>query len=195
LRNQVVISANEITYTRCECVKIYESLLHNFHIIAKISLEDAIFDTQALTMLTGNTITTAATTVQKIDQKAITSNTLTLSKTPAGAIISCYKINADGTNGDEYTLGTPATGQKYFSISGKVMTFYAGAETDGTLFRVYYKMTTDATAKTIKVTSDAFGGSFKLVLEVYVRDEYTKADFAAQLEIPNAKFEENWKMD
>ena len=162
---------------------------------AKITLEDAIFDKQALYMLTGNAISVGAKVVSNVDEIAITSNALTLAKTPTGAIISCFKINADGTNGDEYTLGTPADGQKYFSISTKTMTFFAGQHANGVLFRVYYNMTTDATASQIKVSSDKFGSSFKLVLDVLVRDEYTKADFAAQLTIPNAKFEEAWSLN
>ncbi|HEY8805719.1 MAG TPA: hypothetical protein VIM42_11570 [Clostridium sp.] len=162
---------------------------------AKITFEDAIFDKQALAMLTGNAISTGAVTVQQIDDLAVTSDTVTLSKTPSGAIISVYKINPDGTNGIEYTLGTPTTGLKLFSISAKVITFFAGAEPNGTLFRVYYKMTTDATASRIKISSDKFGASFKIIVEVLVRDEFTKADFAAQIVIPNGKFEETWKMD
>jgi len=161
----------------------------------KITLEDAIFDKQALTMLTGNDITTGAVVLDFNEKQAIATNTLTLTKTPTGAITSVYKLNPDGTNGDEYTLGTPASGQKYFSISGKVLTFFAGAEADGTLFRVYFKATTDETASRIKVTSDKFGASFKLVLDVLVKDEFTKSDFAAQLTIPNAKFEEQWSMN
>ena len=162
---------------------------------AKITLEDAIFDKQALGMLTGNAISAGVVTVQKIDELAVTSDTITLTKALAGAIISCYKVNPDGTNGAEYTLGVPATGTKFFSISAKVLTFFAGSETNGTMFRVYYKMTTDITASRIKVSSDKFGASFKIIIEVLVRDEFTKADFAAQLVIPNGKFEDAWKMD
>ena len=162
---------------------------------AKITLEDAIFDKQALAMLTGNAITSGAVQIQQIDELTVTSNTITLDKTPTGAIVSVYKILPDGTNGTEYTLGVPATSVKLFSITAKVLTFFAGAEPDGTLFRVYYKATTDITASRIKVSSDKFGASFKIIVEVLVRDEYTKADFAAQLVIPNGKFEDAWKMD
>jgi hypothetical protein len=47
----------------------------------------------------------------------------------------------------------------------------------------------------LKVTSDKFGSSFKVVLDVLVRDEYTKEDFAGQIIIPNAKFEDNWSLN
>jgi hypothetical protein len=162
---------------------------------ANIKLQDAIFDVNAIAMLTGNSLTKGATVIDNYDTLTATSNTITLSKTPTGAIIGVYKLNADGTLGAEYTLGTLVSGQKYFQITGKSMTFFAGSEPDGTQFRVYYKMTTDTTASTMKVTTDAFGGSFRIVLDVLVRDEYTKADYAAQLNIPCGKFEDNFNLN
>lgn len=158
---------------------------------SRINLEDAIFDSQAIAMLTGNTMGEGTKIVDLSEVKTITSNKLTLTKTPKGAIISVYKVNPDGTNGVEYTLGTPAENNKEYSITGKELTFHSTV-TNGTNFRIYYQAETDTTAKTMKVTSDAFGGTFRVVLDVLVRDEFTKKDFAGQLRIPNAKFEDNF---
>lgn len=158
---------------------------------ARITLQDAIFDNAAIAMLTGNALTKGVKVVDLHDQKAVTSNKITLDKTPTGAIVSVYKVNPDGTNGAEYTLGTPATNATEFSVSGKDLTFHSTVA-NGTQFRVYYRASTDNTATSVKVTSDAFGGTFKVVLDVLVRDEFTKADYAAQLVIPNAKFEDNF---
>jgi len=160
---------------------------------AKITLEDAIFDNKAIAMLTGNDPTTAAVVIDYNESKASLSDAVTLTKTPVGDPLGVFLVNADGTNGTEYTKGDPANASEY-SISGKVITVPA-ATADSTLFRVYYKVTTDATANTIKVTSDQFGKSFRVILDVVVRDEYTKADYAGQIRIPNAKFEDNFKMD
>jgi len=160
---------------------------------SKLKLQDAIFDNHAVAMLTGNDIVTG---VHKVDIHEIittTSDTATLTNTPVGAIISVYKVNTDGTNGTEYTLGTPATGALEFSLSSKTLTFNS-ATVDGTKFRVYYYANTDATAKTVKVTSDMFGGSFKVVIDVLVVDEYTKAAYQGQLIIPNGKFEDNFNL-
>jgi len=163
---------------------------------AKMTLEDAIFDTQAIAMLTGNTLTKGVTIVDKNETQKVVSNSLSLSKTPIGALISVYKVNIDGSNGAEYTLGTPATSPaKFFSIAGKVLTFFAGAEPDNTTFRIYYKVNTDATASQMKVTTDAFGGTFRVTLDVVVRDEFTQTDYAGQYNIAVAKFEDNFKMD
>ena len=83
---------------------------------AKISLEDAIFDAEAIAMITGNEMVVGKKTVDVNETKAVTSNKITLDKTPKGALISVYLVNPDGTNGDELTLGTPAKKFVHFII-------------------------------------------------------------------------------
>lgn len=160
---------------------------------ATLTLEDAIFDNNAVAMLTGNDLITGTRTVDFHEVKAVSSSMISLSKTPNGNLISVYKLNADGTNGDEYTLGDPTTNEKEYSVSSKSLTFNSSVS-DGTKFRIYYKIQTNTDAKTVKVSSDAFGGSFKLVLDVLVVDEFTKDAFQGQLVVPNAKFEENFNL-
>jgi hypothetical protein len=160
---------------------------------AKITLQDSIFDNKAIAMLTGNDLVNG---VQKVDRNEIltvTSNTISLSKTPQGAIVSVFKLNADGTNGTEYTLGTPASNPTDYSVNGKVLTFNA-AVLNGTQFRVYYQVNTATDAKMIKVTSDQFGKAFRVVLDVLVVDQFTQAAYEGQLRIPNAKFQDNFNL-
>lgn len=161
---------------------------------SKITLEDAIFDNEALAMLTGNEIKAGKKTIDINEVGTITSNKFTLNKTPKGALVSVFKVNPDGTNGEEYTLGTPASNPKEYSVAGKELTFNTDV-VNGTNFRVYYKVETDETSKTVKVTSDKFGGTFKIVLDVLVRDEFSKKDFQGQLIVPNGKFEDNFNLD
>jgi hypothetical protein len=144
-------------------------------------------------MLTGNDLVAGTKKVDRNEVLTITSNTITLSKTPQGAIVSVFKLNADGTNGAEYTLGTPGTNAIEYSVSAKVLTFHTSV-TNGTQFRVYYQVNTATDAKTIKVTSDQFGKTFRVILECLVVDEYTKAAYSGQLRIPNAKFEDNFNL-
>jgi hypothetical protein len=160
---------------------------------AKITLQDAIFDNKAIAMLTGNDLVAGVKKVDKNEIQSVTSNTLTLSKTPAGAILSVFKLNADGTNGVEYTLGTPASNATDYSVSGKVLTFHTSV-TNSTQFRIYYQVNTASDAKSMKVSSDQFGKSFRVTLDVLVVDEFTKAAFQGQLRIPNAKFEDNFNL-
>ncbi len=151
-------------------------------------------------MLTGNEIKAGKKIIDLNEVITVTSNKASVSKLPkprvvgGKGIISVYKVEADGTNGEEYTYGTPSEGKPTeYSVSGKELTFYTSV-TDGTKFRVYYTVETDATAKSVKVTSDAFGGTFKVVLDILVRDEFTKKDYQGQLIAFNAKFEDNFNL-
>lgn len=159
---------------------------------ATISLEDAIFDNEALGMLTGNIIAAGAKVVDKNELVTVTTDSATLTKTPVGDLTSVYVVNPDGTNGLELTLTASVIASGEYEITGKEITLFAGEFADGEKIRVYYEVTTDITAKTLRVTSDAFGGSFRVVLDCLVRDEFTKQDFEAQIRIPNAKFEDNF---
>ncbi|MED1863228.1 hypothetical protein P4V41_07150 [Fictibacillus nanhaiensis] len=144
-------------------------------------------------MLTGNNLVEGVKKVDRNEVGIVTSSKITLSKTPQGALVSVFKLNADGTNGEEFTLGTPATNAKEYSIVGKELTVHSGVA-NGTQFRVYYQVNTAIDAKTIKVTSTSFGKSFRVVLDVLVTDEFTKAQYFGQLRIPNAKFEDNFNL-
>ncbi len=158
-----------------------------------LTFEDAIFDNEAVAMLTGNDLVEGTKIIDFNEIKSTVADKITLSKTPNGAIVSVYKVNADGTNGQEYTLGDPVANQYDYSVSDKTLTFNT-ATVDGTKFRIYYKVATAADTKTVKVTSDMFGGNFKVVLDVLVVDEFTKKAFQGQLVVPNAKFMDNFNL-
>jgi hypothetical protein len=159
----------------------------------KSLIDNKCFDNAAIAMLTGNDLVAGVKKVDFREVLTVTSNTVTLSKTPQGALVSVYKVNADGTNGTEYTLGTPASNATDYSISGKVITLNSGVA-NGTQFKVYYQINTLTDAKTIKVSSDQFGKTFRVTLDCLVIDEFSKDAYEAQLRIPNAKFEDNFNL-
>lgn len=158
-----------------------------------LTLEDAIFDNEAVAMLTGNDLVEGVKIIDRREVKASLSDKITLDKTPVGALINVYKLNPDGTNGEEFTLGDPVSNPNEYSIADKQLTLNTAVQ-DGTKFRIYYKVETAADAKTVKVTSDAFGGTFRVVIDVLVVDEFTKKAFQGQLVVPNAKFEDNFNL-
>lgn len=158
-----------------------------------LSIQEALFDNHAIAMLTGNSLKEGAKDIDYKEVKKVTSNKITLSKTPKGAIVSVYKVNHDGTNGEEYTLGTPATNPKEYSVNGKDITFNT-AVPNGTSIRVYYVVTTATDAKTMVVSADAFGGTFKVVGNVLVRDSFDGKDYPATITIPRGKFEDNFSL-
>lgn len=151
---------------------------------SRITLEDAIFDKEAIAMLTGNPIENGKQIIH-FNEKLVVAEGLTVAVTKGTpkAVSAVFSVLPDGTNGDEVT----------FTLEGKNLTL-TGAQKDDTVI-VYYTAETDETAKRMNVTTDAFGGTFKIVLDVLVREEHTKKDYAAQLVIPNGKFEDNFNMD
>ncbi len=160
----------------------------------KVTLQDAIFDNIAFAMLTGNDAEIGAKVIDFDEFNNVTSSTINLGKLPVGAITNVFILNADGTNGTELTLGTPVSNADEYSISGKDITVHNSIINDAEV-RIYYKVTTGNDATTIKVTSDKFGKSFRVVLDCEVVDEFTKNTYQAQLRIPTAKFEDNFSFN
>lgn len=160
---------------------------------AKLNLEDAIFDAKAIAMLTGNEMKNGKKIVDINEVQEVISNKITLNHTPVGALISAYEVKPNGVNGREFTLGAPDVNEDEYSVEGKEVTLNTAIK-NGTNIRVYYQAETDEQAKTMKVTSDAFGGTFRVTLDVLVRDEFTKKDFAGQIRIPNAKVEDDFEI-
>lgn len=100
----------------------------------------------------------------------------------------------DGSFGDkvELTTGVLSTGK--FTLTGKEIAFFAGDFANGDQVIVYYNATTDTTANTITISSDKFAGNFGLILDVIVKSPYDGQDYAAQINIPIAKMEDNWSL-
>ena len=161
---------------------------------ARLTLQDAIFDNRAIAMLTGNDLSEGAKEIYINEALEVSQDKVTLSKSPIGVPLGVFKMNADGTLGQEFTHAddTPSSGE--YEINGKDIEFHPGDLADGDKVVVYYNAKTGNTAKEIKVTSDQFGKTFKVVLDVLVRDEYTKDDYAAQIIVPMAKFEDNFNL-
>lgn len=169
---------------------------------AKVNLEDCVFTNQAIAMMTGNAI--VENTAQKVYKREVltvgTGSTVTISASPVNIatgqdFVGVFIINPDGSHKQELTqmTGTVTTGK--FTVSSKTLTFFASDVTIGTTqVAVYYKATTGADVKKIRVSSDTFAGSFKLVLDCLVKDIASKQDFYAQIEIPACKMEDNWSM-
>lgn len=159
----------------------------------KLSIEDALYSPEAISMLTGNKVGKGAKVIAINEKTKITSNKATIKNTPKGAITSVVLVMQDGSSGEEFTLGAPATNKKEFSITGKELTFHADVAND-TVVRVYYNVTTGTDTKTVRISSDAFGGTFKAVGRVLVRDAFDGKDYPAIITVPRAKFEDNFNM-
>jgi len=158
---------------------------------ATISLEDALFDNEAMGMLTGNLADTGIKQVKRREivtasAADVTGSVLTVSDTPiATENISAYAYVDGMKDGANLASGT-ASGNEIDLDS---------APTENNMYVVYYTVETDSNASAITVSSDAFGGTFKLVIDLLVVDSTDKSEYAAQLVVPNAKFEDNFSLD
>lgn len=161
-----------------------------------VKLQDALFTTQVLAMMTGNGLVTASQNIYTRDALTVATNSATLRYTPVntGALIGVYKLNADNTHGTElvYTSSTLSTGK--YSISGKNISLFSGDIANGGQIVAYYQNATDPTASKISITSDKFSGTYKVVMDCLVRDAVTQNDFAAQVIIYNAKMTNDWSL-
>lgn len=159
-----------------------------------VKLQDALFTTQVLAMMVGNGLATASQNIYTRDALTVATNAASLNYTPVvtGALISVYKLNADNTHGAELTYTSSAVSAGKYTITGKLLGFFAGDLANGSKVVAYYQNATDVTASKISVTSDKFSGTYKVVLDCLVRDAVTQADYAAQVIIYNAKMDNNW---
>ncbi len=157
---------------------------------ATMTLQDAIFDIDAMGMLTGNKIITEAQVIQKYEDVSLNSEAEgTLKFTPTttdGLTIKYYLLKGNAIDSD-VTIKMAA------NVTTKIKAESANIQDlKNKKLRVYYYYTTPATTKTITVTSDMFGGTYKLVADVLVKDEETKKNFYAQFVAPAAKIEDDF---
>lgn len=165
---------------------------------AKFTLQDALFTNEVLGMLLGNDVSTPSTPVVTRNEDIVVLSdkaTLTYSPSTTGKLISVNKLNADGTVGTPLKYKATSPSATEYSITGKEITLGTGSVADGEEIIVYYKTASSTDTKQIKATVDKFAGSYRLVLDVLVRDAFTKKDFCAQIDVPNAKIEDSWNME
>jgi hypothetical protein len=163
---------------------------------ARFTLQDALFSNDMIAMMLGTDVVTGAVPVTVNEALTVTSNAATLEYTPTttGALKSVNKLLADGTISDPliYTASTPTTGQ--YKVTGKSISLFAGDVATGGKILAYYETTAGADTKQLKAQTNKFAGSYKLILDVLVRDFFTKQDFYAQIVIPSAKIEDSFNL-
>lgn len=160
---------------------------------SQVTLQDAIFDNLALAMLTGNSVVEGAKTVDAREiLTPVDAVTPVKLKKDGVTITGAYLLDADGKTkiGDALEAGVD-----YTLTAGSPDTITFDGYTSGDKYIVYYSYTTAADAKTIKVTADSFGGVFRLVVDVLVRDEHTAKDYYAQFRAPRAKLNDEFSFE
>ncbi|KAF6626945.1 hypothetical protein H6F38_23090 [Paenibacillus sp. EKM208P] len=163
----------------------------------KVSLQDAIFTNEVIAMMTGNDIKSGQVPIKYRDVLEVNGDKATLKFTPAtpvNGLNSVYTLTTDQVHEEEIEFSTGTLGTKQYTITGKELSFKAGEFADGTKIVAYYTTQSGTSAKQITISSDKFAGSYELILDCLIRDTVTKQDFAAQIQIFDAKMEDNWNL-
>jgi hypothetical protein len=118
-----------------------------------------------LKILTGNTVTIKSVNVPRVEKAlAITSNSVTLAKTPAtGANVTVYMSNAYNENVTKLTKTASAPTAGQFSITGTTITLASG--TTGTLNVYYFEAVESEVLEAIAGARPIFKANAKVLLQ------------------------------
>lgn len=131
-----------------------------------------LVDVEVLATKLGRSVDTGATTVNKETFLTVSaSNTVTLPQTPVGSALKIYKVTNERDIGTEQTVGTPATTENEYSISGTTVTLNATTAPEGSKVFVSFDYTSGANAQNIKITANDFPAFITIRGEGLVDDD------------------------
>lgn len=138
-----------------------------------------------MALLTGNELKIGSVPIYRREIVTVNGGKATLPNTPKdGKLLALYEYGADGVEANELVV------DEDYTLNAKDITLTSTE--DGTRLVAYYMVDAPETSQTITVSSDAFPGAFKLVMEVLVTDIHTQKLYPAQIVIPSCKMEDNW---
>jgi hypothetical protein len=154
------------------------------------------YDLKWLSMLSGADWIVGATNILKRDVlTADATNKVNLSAVPTAGSLAIFLLESDNvTNGEEQTVGTPATTVNTYSITEKAVTLNATSCPTGTKVVAYYLSTSGATAKKIEFKYDKFPENFDIYGDTMIRAQETGVDSFVQIHYPNTKPQANFSI-
>jgi hypothetical protein len=151
---------------------------------ATMQVQDALTSMKSMALLTGNEIVTGAKNVHKREAGLVAEASATVGQTK----VTVSQTIAVTTEVYAFLDGSGAE-VAIVSASGSTVEFDGTKVPTGTLVTVYYKFASGASAETIKITSDAFPGYYKIVGDTVVRNSSNGVDEPFQLIIHKAKLQ------
>lgn len=157
---------------------------------SNFNIQDALLNPKAIAMQTGNELEKKIEQIFKREDAVSVAGTtgmskVTLSEIPVSGTITVY-LSADGYGHDEEV---PLTGM---TVTGKDIEL---PDTDlpvGEQVLVYFQYETVDEAEVITISSNKFGGYYKVVGDTFWRNEKTGQDEMVQIVIPKAKIMSNF---
>jgi hypothetical protein len=158
-----------------------------------LSTNFEVFDLKFLAMMAGSDWIEGSHEFMKRQILTVSAtNTVTLEKDPIEGSVSVFLLDSDGySNGEELTVGTPASTIKTYSIAEKVITLNATTNPSGSQVIVYYLTLTEATKKQLAFRFDKYPTNFEIWADTMMVEQTTGVADYIQIHYPNAKPQAN----
>lgn len=146
----------------------------NYNRTGTLTMQDALLSMESLALLSGNDVEEGATIYAKEEHTVSEAGDISLDNTPVGKV-SVHAISG-GVLGEEQSAATTEGGE------------ISGLET-GTRVVAFYEHKAPAGSQTVRFSSDAFPGQYRVVGTTVVRDQQSGKDKAAQFLIKRAQLQ------
>lgn len=146
----------------------------NYNRTGTLTMQDALISMESLALLSGNDVEEGATIYAKEEHTVSEAGDISLDNTPAGEV-AVHAISG-GVLGEEQSAATTEGGE------------VSGLET-GTRVVAFYEHEAPAGSQTVRFSSDAFPGQYRVVGSTVVRDQQSGKDKAAQFLIKRAQLQ------
>ena len=121
---------------------------------SSMKIDLPLVDFKVLASIFGNQLSKAATNVyQQEILTVVTDNKATLTKTPLANSLLVYQLLGTRDYGTKIELGTPATVENTYSISGTTLTLNATSNPVGSKIIVIYQYSAPSTTTTLSVSA------------------------------------------
>lgn len=149
-----------------------------------------IFDMKLIGLLFGKDIESGTIPFMKSEVLKVVNGTATMEGTSKVGTLQVYKTETNDRNavGVEQTVGTVATTENKYTISGKTFTFNATTFPNDSYAIVFYMV--ENPCKTFTVDSVSFPGGYEIFGDTLLRDT-DQVDKPAQFHLPNVKPQSN----
>lgn len=146
----------------------------NYNRTGTLTMQDALISMESLALLSGNDVEEGATIYAKEEHTVSEAGDISLDNTPVGDV-AVHAISG-GVLGEEQSAATTEGGE------------VSGLET-GTRVVAFYEHEAPAGSQTVRFSSDAFPGQYRVVGSTVVRDQQSGKDKAAQFLIKRAQLQ------
>lgn len=155
------------------------------------TLDMPLVDTEFLSQLTGQDVTTASANAPKREVLTVASSSVTLAATPVSGTLNVYILEGGRDYGTEQTSGSAAVANQYELTDG-VITLNTASCADASKVICEYKYATPATTDTITFTANNFPEYMKINGIGVWHDEYAGANKTVIFEVLKAKPKSNF---